>query len=111
MEYFLCFLELVGRLLDICLRYFGVLEMSSDVFGRLWDTFGIMGWLLVAIWTITSFLGAFFGLFWSSDNHEKLMFYLCKTMIFKILMGSDFRGFKSESGRFDPHKSCCQGPP
>ena len=37
------------------------------------------------------------------------MFSLSNTVIFKILMGSDFGGFKNVSGRFNNHKSRCQG--
>ncbi len=66
---------LLGALLaDTFLRHVGVLEGSSDVFGRLWDTFGIMGWLLVVILCPSG--GAFFGLFWGSENHEKHVFSL-----------------------------------
>ncbi len=39
------------------------------------------------------------------------MFYLNKTMIFMILMGSDFGGFKSVSGEFSNQSRAAKAPP
>ena len=57
LEYFWYFWELCGRILDAFLRFFGVLEGSWGAFGRLLAMFGIMGGLLVVIWSVAPFWG------------------------------------------------------
>ena len=106
---------------------FGTFGSSLGVFGTLfWDMLmsrRVVGaclgvfWACLGLWDGFWWLygpfllswGLLFGQLWGSENHEKPMIRLCKTMIFMILMGSDFGGFKSVSGELNNHKSRCQG--
>ena len=57
LEYVWYFWELFGRIWDSFLRYVDVSEGRWGVFGSLSGMFGVMGWLLVAIWSVPPFLG------------------------------------------------------
>ena len=79
--------------------YLGVFGARLGLWGGLWCLCGPFppSW------------GSLFDEFLGSENREKPMFRLSKTMIFKIFMGSDFGGFKRVSGEVGYHKSSCQG--